>query len=412
MGDVTYTELHKAVSGYDRVTRALHYLSADGLRFSFAENKSVNAFALLRSVIFGDKLPCFFNPYNGANQDELRIFYKNFGWTLFGENGLRGVALGQTLDLCESALRQAKSSLVDTTRSQECFGKRDLEAELSKAKNAAIEYAEEVVHGEKADANQLEQIRAKTLANLGAIPYIRKEQSDYDWNTKQYAKTVFFFPSINAYFSHPIKSPNYTARIEGGKLLVSSGIEVSFSVQTALAWLKGELPSVASGYGSLEKLEVCRPDGSPWIAIRAGCHYIDVAKDLGGEFAELLKPRHVVTLTQGQSGATYDPTPGADNAKFWARAESSQIEYNKAQEARTRQSRLNLLADVAKARDLITNQEQTLKGFQLRVEDGQSLIELREKELASVKAISIGATKDQLNAGALALVNSLKSLTA
>ena len=98
---------------------------------------------------------------------------------------------------------------------------------------------------------------------------------------------------VEAVYDPPVLKPNYKLRRDAaGKVQVQSNIRIPFEEEAFKTWLKegGRLPT---RYGTPVKIKatVTTPQGvRPAVLIRVGCHVLDVAADLGGDYEELLRP--------------------------------------------------------------------------------------------------------------------------
>ncbi len=88
----------------------------------------------------------------------------------------------------------------------------------------------------------------------------------------------------------PVKLPNYKLRREAdGTLRLNSSSAIPFTEEEFKAWWRGE-SGLNTTYGEPKRIKASRPDGSPVWLVEVGCHVVDVAGDLGGEYLELMKP--------------------------------------------------------------------------------------------------------------------------
>jgi hypothetical protein len=88
----------------------------------------------------------------------------------------------------------------------------------------------------------------------------------------------------------PVRIPNYKLRREAdGTLRLNSSSAIPFTEEEFKAWWRGE-SGLNTTYGEPKRIKASRPDGSPVWLVEVGCHVVDVAGDLGGEYLELMKP--------------------------------------------------------------------------------------------------------------------------
>ena len=308
LGNVTKTEAFFSV-GSNRLAALHYYEAATGLKYTVKRGNGEdygNAYYTLNAVIFGGELPGIWTIKFGAEADKLRDWLNKYRWTITGSNGLRGQAISARLaQLAETrrqasnvhATAQARHTQYATEATPEFFRGKHGEARATlAAKLARIETAtEEIRKGQAETANQ-ENDEALWHHNWA---YSLGLSRDYD--------RVTHFPATAARYSHPMQSANYSATVDAsGAVSLSSGIQCEFTAPQVLAWLKGEAQAPRSNrYGTLERLEVSTRDGKASVLLKCGCHYVD-ASTVSTEFAELLKPSHMVTLTPGKPRADFN----------------------------------------------------------------------------------------------------------
>jgi hypothetical protein len=71
--------------------------------------------------------------------------------------------------------------------------------------------------------------------------------------------------------------------------MLNSSVTIPFTEEEFKAWWRGEC-SLDTKYGEPKRIKASRPDGTPVWLVKVGCHLVDVAGDLGGEYVELMKP--------------------------------------------------------------------------------------------------------------------------
>jgi hypothetical protein len=203
------------------------------------------------------------------------------------------------------------------------------------------------------------------------------------------------FPAQQARYSVDLVRANYTVRRgENGALLLSSNIVCPFDEQTALAWLRGEGPAPSTRYGVCRKIETCTDTGAPLVLIGCGCHKIDVARDLGGEFAELLKPTHKAELIEGTAALELTE---ATRAEFLARCEANAaraIAGYKSEKAQALARYLDQKTKLANERD---NLPAVLAEMQNGIEKAKAEKAALELELAEMEKRFPGANVEKIN---------------
>jgi hypothetical protein len=253
----------------------------------------------------------------------------------------------------EKALMEKRTE-ISRIASAISYGKHDLErkrdfpfgAEIDRARDYAKHAAESAENQITARENDVNAVRALlSSAETLTVYTSRRYDAVYNWpharceNEKALAgcgvslgrvavpgaSSLYspraLFPAVSARYSVDLIRANYTVkRGEGGALVLSSGIVCPFDENTALAWLRGTGPAPVTNYGTCRKIETCDDTGAPLVLIACGCHRIDVARDLGGEFADLLKPAHKAELLEGKPALELNETT---RAEFLARCEAN-----------------------------------------------------------------------------------------
>ena len=408
--EVTLTDATFASSGRDWNVRSLHYLGRDGVKFTFREGQGSEIFSALMSSIFGQALPSFFSPRFGSEQDGLRTWYKANGWALFGIAGLRAKGLATQASFLENAVKSAESGLYYGKTELDRFDKSDLAGGLAYAKKRYGDLNESakqelIENRENLDNAKAGILDANKAEKLGAFT-----NSSYNYETGKYDVKKVFFPSVNARYSHPVKSPNYSATLDGQSIRLSSGIVCPFDATQALAWLKGDLKTLRASYGELERYELSTPDAKAWVGVKCGCHWID-ARNLSPEFADLLTPKHTVTVLEGRVESVFDNDPTADNSAFFARAVETLETKRKALEtdrADRLKGQLGIIKDCAQK---LANKDQARQAILDGLTKQEMRVETAKAERKANADAFLGASVEQLNKNAAILINSLKSIT-
>lgn len=306
LGNVTKTEAFFSV-GSNRLKAIHYYETATGLKYTVKRENGegcADAFLTLNAVIFGGELPGIWTVNFGAQADKLRDWLNKYRWTITGSNGLRGQALAGRFATLEYNLTQANRYARDTAEKHERYVseatpeffrerhsklRTNLAAKLAQIdeKVARLETQQKDSHGKTA-----EELYAQHFS-LGVCR---------DWIG---GNDVHYFPAVGSQFSHPVQMANYSATVDScGTISLSSGIKCEFTATQVLAWLKGEAQAPSSRYGAIERREVATRDGLPLVLLKCGCHFVDPS-GVSAEFAELLKPKHVVTKAEGKPRADF-----------------------------------------------------------------------------------------------------------
>lgn len=129
--------------------------------------------------------------------------------------------------------------------------------------------------------------------------------------------------ATGAVYQPEVRIPTHTVSMEESGPVLSSGIKLPFTEAALLEWLEKGEGSLSTRYGPLTKVKATvMTDGKPRAAVllTAGCHVVDAA-DLGGRYAELLKPDFEPVLlaeARGEMHELYNPSPAEQvvNAEF------------------------------------------------------------------------------------------------
>jgi len=393
LGNVTKTEAFWSHGSYHRAS--LHYYeAATGLKYSVSRDQNAdneNAFFTLNAIIFGGELPAIWRISFGSQADKLRDWLKKWAFTITGSNGLRGQAISARL-----------AQLMETRRSASNIY-ASAEAHHSKYVNDATPEFFRKKHGEA---------RAKLAATLAQIETrteeIRKAQAeaeneitgeilwDKNWEhslglSRSYDK-VTHFPATASQYSHPVQSANYSATVDSaGAISLSSGIRCEFTANQVLAWLKGEAQAPhSSRYGTLQRIEASTREGAALVLLKCGCHYVD-ASNVSAEFAELLKPSHIVTLKPGKPRADFGTPEFAERLRERFAGKLAEQETQRA----------NAIREFADRRAYLEKEETdlpaTIAGLKVRMETAKAALDQADKALETAKGVSpLGADSDTL----------------
>ena len=398
LGNVTKTEAFFSV-GSNRLAALHYYEAATGLKYTVKRENGedyANAYYTLNAVIFGGELPGIWTVNFGAQADKLRDWLNKYRWTITGSNGLRGQALAGRFATLEYSLTQANRYARETAEKHERYASeatpeffRERHSKLRASfaqKLAQIDEKVARIETQQKDSHSktAEEIYAQHF-NLGICR---------DWN--QINKDVHYFPAVGSQYSHPVQMANYSAAVDtSGAISLSSGIKCEFTAGQVLAWLKGEAQAPRSNrYGTLERLEVSTRDGLPLILLKCGCHFVD-ASNVSPEFAELLKPSHVVTKAEGKPRADFG-TPEFSLRLAEAFAQKLQ---NCADE------RADKLREFADARANLETQEKDLPAYLA------DLLQKRETAKAASEAAETALTQARANSPLGADADTLANLS-
>jgi hypothetical protein len=396
LGNVTKTEAFWSHGSYHRAS--LHYFEpATGLKYTIKRDNGAdyeNAFFTLNAIIFGGELPAIWRISFGAQADKLRDWLKKWAMTITGSNGLRALAISARLAQLNETRRSASNIYASA------------EAHHSKYVNDATPEFFRTKHGEA---------RAKLAATLAKIETRTEEirqgqaatQSDIEnnmaerlWNgnwehslglSRSY-EGVTHFPATAPQYSHPVQSANYSATVDSaGAVSLSSGIRCEFTSNQVLAWLKGEAQAPhSSRYGTLQRIEVSTRDGAALVLLKCGCHYVD-ASNVSAEFAELLKPAHIVTLKPGKPRADFG------SPEFAERLRERFAERLAEQETQ----RANAIREFADRRAYLEKEETdlpaTIAGLKVKMDSAKAALDAADKALETARNVSpLGADSETL----------------
>lgn len=331
LGRVTFTEFNSGVSG--RSWGAHYFDAAANLKHSISAIHSLchdsgMAIQQLRATCLGEALPSVWNCRFGADADALQTWVGKWGYTALGESGMRAKAMHDADRYAVESLRERRNALesaLDALRRAESADYPEARERLRKhsiSTLARIDAEAQPFHhartlSEFARANPA-LVRWNPRVSVAAGPNLC-----VDSMTMHRLGLQFEAPSPEPVFyarpdtwSHEYLQSNYiVSQTVDGRFRLSSSIEVPFTQAQARAWLRGEADAPTTRYGCPIVLDLRDAKGNPCRLIKCGCHLIDAARDLGGEWAELLKPPHTVSRVAGAPRVEY----AADSAAFWDR---------------------------------------------------------------------------------------------
>jgi len=405
-GHITFTDAFFSV-GSNR-THAVHYMDGSELAFTLNNRTNGEAVETLRSIILGETLPRLFRPKTGAEQDTLRTWLRTFAWTLTGEAGLRAKAIHGKVEHEDGMARTMASALNDARRNVSRHEVRNYEQEKEEIK-ADIKYSLNRFKNDLDRHLEMANSVSKYLESEAGLEPDYAMRAYYGLSvTGQWDKTVplrVSFPGKNASLNYPVIRANYTVKMDGQRLLLSSNIECPFSVLSALDWLKGGA-QLNTRYGIVQKVNGATEDGKALTLIKCGCHYIDVARDLGGEFTELLKPTHEVVVTEAEKTLFLDE----DKVAFQARIDRKNAEFVAFIKTQKQQTVIRYIERMAKAKKSKANHGAELLRLleEVKAYEQRHASALAQRDL--LKDYFTGASLDACNATGKAFISAFKSI--
>jgi hypothetical protein len=357
VGRVTRCHFHDAIgNGFDHFSVS-YFSPVENLSFTEKDEKTRE---VIEHTVFGDFQsggrwqrvsrdgqhvpPSILQTPTGADIDALRAWSKSSAWALLGENGLRAKAVENAIAGKKAEISRIASAISHGEHDMGHKRQFPFVAEIDRARDSAKHAAECAENQIAAREKDIDAVRA-LLASAETLTLYTSRRFDtgYNWsharceNEKALAgcgvqigrvavpggQNLYspraFFPAVSARYSVELVRANYTVkRGENGALVLSSGVVCPFNEGTALEWLRGAGPAPSTQYGVCRKIETCDDTGAPLVLIACGCHRIAVAHDLGGDFAELLKPAHKTELSQEKPALELNETT---RAEFLARCE-------------------------------------------------------------------------------------------
>jgi hypothetical protein len=149
-------------------------------------------------------------------------------------------------------------------------------------------------------------------------------------------------------------------------------------------------------------LETCDETGAPVVLIACGCHKIDVARDLGGEFAELLKPIHQSHLIEGKPALELSEET---RASFLARCEENAARFIAGYKAEN----ATALTDYLTRKNRLTTERDNLPALLAEMENGLEKAKAEkakaESNLAELEKRFSGAKLEKVNDLARAMLS-------
>lgn len=338
VGRVARTHFYSAIgNGFNTVN--IHYYSdLENLNFTEKNNENTDA---LQAAVFGNKINAdrwhgrgemqehsmasILRPLSGVERDKFTTWQAKNVWALAGETGLRAKAVEMALASAKTAISNIESNIEKMRNEKDRHAKRDYNDARHTAKTETKSILKKFNETEKTDMEKLGTCLAKISNAEKTIETLSDFQVNYDSPFRRFCQfsrifnekfpTAIFFPSGAESFSHPIIRANYIAKSEGENLILSSGVICPFTKSDALAWLKGEKNAPFTRYGLPTRVEGCDLQGNALTLIKCGCHLIDVARDLGGEFTDLLKPIHTIVKVEKQDEFALTPDNFAEFAE-------------------------------------------------------------------------------------------------
>jgi hypothetical protein len=391
LGNVTLTEAFWSVG--TRHENRIHYLDGD-LKYSFAESVDSDAFAALRSVIFGAPMPRIFTPTNGAQQDALRTHLARYAWTLAGVSGLRAHALEHDEQLLREGVSNA-ATRVRTVRN-ELEGAGSETPEFYGAQRAGIKDR----HGREAGYYSLQADTIRKWLAMSELPVEARRSAGVIHPT--YYAAGPYLPATASTSSHPVRIANYSATVSSeGQISLSSGIGCEFTLPRLLQWLKGEANAPQTRYGAITKVACSTPDGRPTYLLKCGCHWVDAAR-CSSELAELLKPDFTVDVVPGRPRVELpSDAPDAQKEPFFAECRARLTLQLEAAEQNRRKEIENMVRALAQSKEREATQPQRVAELEVALVDATAGLQKAEAALSAPRA-QLGATLEQIKLACLA----------
>jgi len=420
VGRVTYTRLYMAVGSVTREN--IHYFSPDeDLKSIVKDTENESRVQTLKSLVFGVcELPSVWNARNGAEQDEARVWLTQHGACIHGEAFMRSLAIDKHIATARGNVGSAEGDVCRCERAKYLIETRDIDKEVEdcgvnmrrwqankqgEAKNLTDSLAkvkEMLATPEMLRESLVNQTTWPYAPPL--LPFARVFGATYEG---EYSRTPSLkqvhFAGVNVSYSHEQLSANYTATFEGEKITLSSGIVCPFTTSRLLAWLKGEQPAPSTQYGTCSIVEAATPHGTPIKLIKCGCHYVDLSTCANDEIAELCKPTHTVTRTEG----TAPILAHVDTAEFIARCEAVNAEKQAQLVAEQREELKQYAETLRRLRHEKANKQATIDAAQAEIDAAQAKVAQAKEAFKAMKARFDGVTLDSLKDATAKIVNVL-----
>jgi len=429
LGHVTFTELFLSHGSYR--LHAVHYRDGD-LKSSQTRSGNSDAYDTLRAVILGgagekterycaspagENLPGIWSPKFGSEQDKLRDFLRNFSGTLTGEQWLRGKAISEKLKNLKSSIYSNESRLVylrERIKNEAEFDFRAAHERLRTYSSNQLSLIDE-----KSSEKEKDKATAQgwLAAAMGAeVPKLElptpteiDELAGNYGSANRYSPNEVkpYFPGIPARTVPEICRANYSAAVSAaGELLLSSNVRAEFTPAELLAFLKGERKELRNRYGPVTVRNYSTPEFTPVRLVSCGCHRVDVAKDLGGEFAAVLAPTFAVEHVPAVPALDYSLETAVP---FFQRLVSEiQMRIDGHAEERSR-----IIFGTVREKHELNVRENNAPEYRANTET-----EIAEKEAENVSIENqisnfsiLGASAEKLNEAVKAAVLSLRSLS-
>lgn len=407
IGRVTFTHLFRAHGSYHY--KAVHYHDkSTGLKYSHKDSANDDAFLTLVSVMTGTGMPSIWRCQSGAGQDELRRWIKSYAWTLAGEAGLRAKAIEALRSRLASDVSGRKGQRDFTKREITTFNERDFDAEIEDRRKQ-VKYQLKLLSSKCDSVTAAEAAIASGKEFFSSHAYEVGAQYQSVWKNKDNAwKYTYKFAGSPPKTSHEIRNPNYTATRDGDRLTLSSGIVCPFSASQVIKWLTdGGTPPCCS-YGYLARIECADPSGQPLVLVKCGCHYID-GRNLGEDFADALKPKHTVTMTDGVKELVLtDETREA----FLERVRENVKKILAANQHAKEQHAANFFQNKRELLNFKNNKQQHLTEMQKRLEADEIQLQIAEKDLAENRIIKLSGNEKQMQENIILALNALGGIRA
>lgn len=424
LGHVTFTELFLSHGSY-RI-HSVHYRDGD-LKSSQTRNGNADAYDTLRAVILGasgekterycaspagENLPGIWSPKFGSDQDKLRDFLRNFAGTLTGEQWLRGKAISEKLKGLKSSISCNESRLVylqERIKNEAEFDFRAAHERLRETSTRQLSYIAKLETEKQTDKARAENwLAAALISELPTLTSIEELAGNYGSHTRYNPNGVRpYFPGIPARTVPEIMRANYSASVSAsGELLLSSNVRAEFTPAELLSFLKGERKELRNRYGPVTVRNFSTPEFTPVRLVSCGCHRVDIAKDLGGEFASVLAPAFQVQHVPAVPALDYSPETAVPFFQRLISEIQTRIEGHAEERAR-------IISETVREKHELNVRENNAPEYRANTEK-----EIAEKESENVSTenqisgfSTLGATAEKLNEAVKAAVLSLRSLS-
>lgn len=258
----------------------------------------------------------------GVTFDKWFTLLKTDAWILLGQTGLNAYSLSVE----RKEIEEKKQSL----ENQIDFAQSKLKEFSQSNQERLVKEAEELLEKKRAETREIERSYEEKRAIVresNDIEEIRRQSglwSIQSCDTKEGGKR-WKMEGEKQRWTHELTSENYKAKIEGERIVLSSGIVCDIKPESVLAWLKGEASAPATRYGALKRIDGRNSLNEPVSLIACGCHRISVT-ELGEDWKRAMQPKHEPKLLEGTPSVFWDENPEAIREKAMQRLSESETE--------------------------------------------------------------------------------------